>query len=563
MFRKARTFVHLSVIVLTVVGLLLSACGPKPTEAPPPPTEAPTEAPAEAPTEAPTEAPAAKGGSLIYGNHDPADTFDPAATYSSWIQSELSLLYDTLVYWGPDKEYYPGLAESWEVSEDGKTYTFNLRQDVKFHDGTPFNAEAVKFTFDRIGVAKTTIGKGAEGLMGTYESTEVVDDYTVKVHFEEPFAAFLSSLSDPFLGIVSPAAVEEWGDEDFGQHPVGTGPFVFQEAVAGSHRTYVKNPDYNWAPSFFNHQGPSYLDEITVRYIDEGATRLVALEKGEIHLMDRVPELEVDRIDADERFQVLRAETPMLPECILLNTQLYPLDDLKVRQAILYAVDQETMVDVLFNGNFPAAYGPLSPANPGYWEGAEEMYSFDPEKAQELLTEAGWEPGSDGVRVDKDGNRLSLDLLYPGGEFRARSYEFAQAQLLEVGIEMTIQELEAAAMFEKAVAGENALSQLQWGFSDPSGMRIFWHSENEGTGFNWSHVRDEHVDELLEEGEATADPAEREAVYQELQEIIMEEAWILPLYIINAFHGASVKVKDIVVRPTARHIWLYDTYIEE
>jgi peptide/nickel transport system substrate-binding protein len=253
----------------------------------------------------------------------------------------------------------------------------------------------------------------------------------------------------------------------------------------------------------------------------------------------------------------------MLPECILINTQIYPLGDVRVRQAMLYAVDIETMVDILFKGNFPAAYGPLSPANPGYWEGVEEMYPFDPEKAQELLSEAGWEPGSDGIRVDKDGNRLTLDLLYPGGEFRARSYEFVQAQLQEVGIEMTIQELEAAAMFEKAVAGENALSQLQWGFADPSGMRIMWHSENDGTGFNWSHIQDEGVDELLEKGEATADLAEREAVYQELQKTIMEEAWILPLYIITAFHGASASVHDVMVRPTARHVWLYDTYVEE
>jgi len=555
MFRKARTFIHLSVIMLTVVGLLLSACGPKPTEAPPPPTEAPTEVP--------TEAPAAKGGSLNYGNHDAIENFDPAATYSSWIQSELMLIYDTLVHWGPDGDYYPGLAESWEISEDGKTYTFHLRQDVKFHDGTPFNAEAVKYTFDRIGVAKTTIGKGAEGLMGTYESTEVVDDYTVKVHFEQAFAAFLSSLSDPFLGIVSPTAVEKWGDEEFGFHPVGTGPFVFKEFVGGSYRSYERNPDYNWAPSFFNHQGPPYLEDVTVRLIEEGATRLVALEKGEIHLMDRVPELEVERIEADERFQVLRAETPMLPECILLNTQKYPLDDLEVRQAILYAVDQETMVDVLFEGVYPAAYGPLSPANPGYWEGVEEMYPFDPEKAQELLTEAGWEPGPDGIRVDKDGNRLTLDMVYPGGEFRARSYEYVQAQLREVGIEMTIQELESAAMYEMAVAGENALSQLQWGFADPSGMRIMWHSENDGTGFNWSHVRDERVDELLEKGEATADLAEREAIYQELQKHIMEEAYMLPLYVITALHGASAKLHDVKVRPSARHIWLYDAYLEE
>jgi peptide/nickel transport system substrate-binding protein len=325
----------------------------------------------------------------------------------------------------------------------------------------------------------------------------------------------------------------------------------------------VKNPDYNWAPAFFEHQGPPYLDEVTFRYIVEEATRLIALENGEVDIINRPPELEIDRIKADDQFQVFSADTPMMPESILINVMKYPLDDVRVRQAIMYAADPATMVRVLFNDVYPAAYGPLSPANPGYWAGAEEMYAYDPAKAMELLDEAGWTPGPDGIRVDAEGNPLTLDLLYPGGEFRARAYEFVQAQLREVGIDMTIQELESAAMFEDAVAGKNALSQLQWGFSDPSGLRTFWWSENEGTGFNWSHVRSDVLDELLAKGEATADPAERAAVYEELQQIIMDEAYILPLYVITAFHAADTDVQGIVVRPTARQVWLYDTYLEE
>jgi peptide/nickel transport system substrate-binding protein len=506
---------------------------------------------------------AEKGGDLVYGYHDCGDSFDPAATFSSWVELTLSAVYDTLVYYGPDLEYYPGLAESWEVSDDGKDYTFHLRQDVTFHDGTPFTADAVKYTFDRIGVASTTVGKGAAGLMGEYDSTEIVDDYTVIIHFAEPFAAFLSSASHPFLSIVSPAAVQELGDEEFGRQPVGTGPFVFMEWVTGEHWTLEKNTDYNWAPAFFKHQGPPYLDSITFRCIEEAATRLVSLEKGEIDVMDRVPELEVERIRSTPGFQVISAETPMMPESILINVGKFPTDDLKVRQAMLHAVDKETMVNVLFQGLYPAAFGPLSPANPGYWGGVEGMYSYDLAKAQELLTAAGWEPGADGIRVDKDGNRLAMDLLYPGGEFRLRSYEFIQAQLREVGIDMEIQMLDSGAMFEKAVAGENNLSQLQWGFLDPAAMRNFWHSDNEGTGFNWSHVRSEEIDELLAQGESTPDWTERAAVYKTLQEKIMAEAYILPLYVITAFHGASDKVQDITVRPTARHVWLYDTYLEE
>lgn len=563
MLTKKRKLFRCSITICVLLGLILAACAPAPTPEPEP--AAPTStAVATQPTPTQAEAePPAKGGSVIVGFKQEPDSFDPAGTYNSWNRGELGMMYDTLVYWAPDKEFYPGLAESWEISDDGKTYTFYLREDVTFHDGSAFDAEAVKFSFDRIGVALTTIGKGAEGILGSYESIEVVDDYTVKVHFAEPSAVFLITVADPFLGIVSPAAVEEWGDEDFGFHPVGTGPFVFEEWVAGGHLTVVKNPDYNWAPEFFGHQGPAYLDQITYRYIDEDATRLMALEMGEVQVVNQVPELDVDRVREVEGLSVLTVETPMLPECILLNTQKYPLDDVRVRQAILYAVDRDTLVQTLFHNNYPAAYGPLSPGNPFYWSGVEELYPFDPETAKGLLTDAGWEPGSDGIRVDEDGNILTLDLLYPGQEHRARSYEFAQAQLREVGIDITIQEMESAAMFEEAVAGNNALSQLQWGFSDPSAMRIFWHSSNEGTGFNWSHVRSETLDELLERGESSVDPSEREAIYQELQQIIMEEAYMLPLFVTTSFHGASTDVHGLVVRPTARTYWFQDAYMEE
>lgn len=578
-----RKIAHLSTLIVLMLGLILSACAPAttpapvPTEAPAPPPEAPTAqaAPTEAPAApaAPTEAPAepteaaapaaAMGGALIHGHTPEPDTLDPAATFSSWVQIELKHIYDTLVWWGPDGNYYPGLADSWEISDDGKTYTFHLRQGVKFHDGTPFNAEAVKYSFDRIGTAKTTIGKGAAGLMGSYETTEVVDDYTAKVHFKEPFAPFLNSASDAFLSIVSPTAVEKWGDEEYGRHPVGTGPFIFKEWVAQDHIAVERNPDYNWAPEFFNHSGAANLESITFRYIPDDTTRVASLENGETNFVSRVPELEIERLQSNSGIQVISGPTPMMPQSLLLNTKRPPLDDVRVRQALLYAVDQELLVETIFGDKTIPAHGPIGPANPFYWAGVEEMYPYDPEKATQLLTEAGWTPGSDGVLVNKDGKRLEFLLLQPGGPaLTLRGWEFVQAQLREIGADVKIEQLDSSAMFEKAVAGESDLSQLQWGFSDPTGMNIMWNSKNEGSGFNWAHIRDTKVDELLAAGDAATDAAERARIYEELQKYIMDQAYVMPLYIITAYHAASQEVKDVVIAPTARHVWFHKAYVE-
>ena len=204
MLNKTKKF-YFSMVIFIILGLILAACSgsaPAPAEEEAPAqtqsetSSSDTEAEAEPePTDTPVPPtpepePPAKGGELVYGHNPEPDTLDPAASFSSWNQIEMRAIYDTLVWWGPDKGFHPGLAESWEISDDGKTYTFNLRQDVTFHDGTPFNAEAVKVTFDRIGVDEATVGKGAAGLMGSYESTEVVDDFTVNVNFCRPISCF-------------------------------------------------------------------------------------------------------------------------------------------------------------------------------------------------------------------------------------------------------------------------------------------------------------------------------------------------------------------------------------
>src|SRR5262249_44342590 len=262
---RRREFLLIAASTVSAIGLAAcqQAAPAAPTAAPAAPAAKPTTPPAAAPTTAPATvaptaaaagkpttapAPAAGGGTLVYGlSGDFDDTLDPQVTnFDTSIRVTLNIC-EPLV-WEPEPgKFVPGLAEKWDVSPDAKTYTFNLKKGVKFHDGTPFNGAAVKFTLDRIVDPATKAGQSHDQL-GPYDHTEVVDDYTIKVVMKQPYAPLLTNMNG-YLGIVSPTAVQKMGLAEFARHPVGSGPFIFKEWVPKDHVTLVKNPDYNWGSS--------------------------------------------------------------------------------------------------------------------------------------------------------------------------------------------------------------------------------------------------------------------------------------------------------------------------
>ena len=231
----------------------------------------------------------------------------------------------------------PGLAESWVISDDGMSYTFNLRHDVEFHDGTPFNAAAVKFSLDRI-IAPDTQSQLAITLIGPYASTDVVNEYTAKVNFSEPYAPFLGNLSLPYMAMVSPTAVEKWG-ADYQLHQVGTGPFIFKEYVPNERLVLERNPDYNWAPSFAQHTGPAYLDRVVFRFLPDSSARIRALEAGDVDVARELPPEQSPRLAQNPDFTLLVGAMPGQTMQFFMNTQREPTNDLKVRQALLYGTD--------------------------------------------------------------------------------------------------------------------------------------------------------------------------------------------------------------------------------
>lgn len=575
------------VALLLIVALVVAACGGaaqpttddepadapteeaglEPTEEPAPePTDEPAaesteEEAAQEPTEEPAEEGADLGGALIWADQSEPDTLDTHCTFSTWADNQFKHIYDSLVFWGPDQEFYPSLAESWEISDDYTTYTFTLRDDVTFHDGTPFNAEAVKANFDRIKTEECAVGKVAIGLLGaTHESTEVVDEYTVEVNFTEPAAAFLISAS--YLYLQSPTAMEEMGD-DYGRHPVGTGPFVFEEWAEGDHITVVNNPDYSWVPANAQHEGPAYLDEITWRFITEPTTQLASLENGEVHFISRVPASEFEQLEANPDLITEKALTPGMPPGWLINVEKAPTDELAVRQAIGAAIDRELLRTTLFGDFFSPAHSTITSVTFGYWTGGEDYFQYDPEEAARLLEEAGWtDTDGDGIR-DKDGQPLALTMSSVDSPGWRESWEFAQAQLLETGIDLQVNIQESGPAFEECVGGVHHICALAWGLRDPVDMQIMWGSENIGSGFAWSRLADPLVDELLAAGASETDREARAAIYQDLQKLILDQAAWLPMYERPQAYGAVPEFQGYVILPSGSHVWLYDAYIEE
>jgi peptide/nickel transport system substrate-binding protein len=516
--------------------------------------------PVPQPVEAPSEGPR-QGGRLIYGLTLVVSGIDPHVDASSELGIPLTSVYDTLLYQDSDGSFVPGLAERWEVSDDGLTYTFYLRKDVSFHDGTVFDAEAVKFSFDRIADPETKSRKAAS-LLGPYERTEVVDDFTVCVRFRQPHAAYLDAASQVYLAMVSPEAVQRWGAE-YQEHQVGTGPFMFKEYVPRDHLILERNPDYDWAPEVYRHQGPAYLDSIEFRFFADPASRVLALESGQAHVMGEMPPQDVARLLESPEFDVLRVPIPGQPLQFFVNTDKPPTDDLRVRQALLYAADRDAITQAIFQATSPAAHGPLGAVTLGYDESVVDMYPHDLTKAAALLEEAGWvDSDNDGMR-DKDGQPLRLEMILMGWGYVPEVGQMLQSQFREVGVDLRMQEMAFPAALAAAREGKHHLAPMVFSSSDPGILSSAFHSANADAGFNWAKVRDEDLDRLLDAGAQALDEAERLELYAQAQQRIMDLALILPVRDYVNLNGVSVEVKGLRYDRRGWFPWLYDVYLTE
>lgn len=495
---------------------------------------------------------------IVYGLTLAPSGIDPHVNRSSELGIPLTSVYDTLVYKDPmTGEFVSGLAERWEVSDDGLIYTFYLRRGVKFHDGTPFDAEAVRFNLARI-TSPDLASQKARFMLGPYDHVEVVDEYTVRIVLSAPFAPLLDSLSQVYLGMASPTAVEKWGT-DYQLHQVGTGPFVFAEYVPGDHLILRRNPDYAWGPSVYRHK-TAQVDEIVFRFFTDPATRSPALETGEADVMGEIPPQDAARLQESSDFRIEAVPIPGVSLMFFLNTTRPPLDDVRVRRALLYATDRQAIITTVFRDRSPVAYGPLAAITRGYDPAVRNYYPHDPAQAAALLDEAGWrDSDGDGIR-DRDGQPLALDLYLMGWGYMPEVGQLLAAQWTELGIQVNSQMLGSFPEAVQVVAeGRHHLIPFNLSGGDPDILRQFFHSQG---GSNWAKVSEPEMDSWLEEAARTSDWSQRAALYSQVQRRVMDEAWVIPIRDYVNLNGVSNRVQGLRFDAQGWFPWLIDVEVE-
>lgn len=427
----------------------------------------------------------------------------------------------------------PALATDWEISEDGTVYTFELREGVTFHDGTPFNAEAVKFNFDRmLDESHPYYDTGPFPLsfyFSAIQETRVIDEYTVQLVLAEPFAPLMSNLAYPTGLLVSPTAVETHG-EAFGRNPVGTGAFQFVEWQSNTSVTVEANEDY-W-------DGPVGVQQVVFRPITDSNTRVTEMLSGGLDLMVEVPPDSVQVFEQRDEFSMYEQAGPHL-WFLILNLREGPFTNKAMRQAVNYAIDKEGLVDNVLQGTATVADSPIPPAFDWAYNEDLDPYPYDPERAQELIQEAGY-AGEELVFYVTEGGSGMLDPVPMGTAI--------QADMEAVGLNVSIETYEWNTFLGRVnpgLEGKADMAQMAWMTNDPDTLPFLalrteaWPEEG---GFNSGYYSNPEVDELLAQARRSTDQAERARLYREVQAIVYDDA---PWVFVANWQQNAVAVSDL------------------
>lgn len=508
------------------------------------------------------------GGSIVYATDREPTCLDPH-NFGDMPQTYVARQYlDSLVSERPDGSVVPWLADSWEVSPDGLIYTFKIKQGVKFHDGTPLDAEAVKANFEHILDPATESATDAGYLRPYYENSRAVDPSTFELKLKTPYSALLPVLSQAFFGIQSPKAMARGLAENC-QSPVGTGPFIVKTWNRGQSVELDRNPDYNWAPADAKHQGPAYLDHISWKFIEDGSVRAAAVQGREADIIFNPPPQQVAALKADPNLVTQEFTHTGLPNGIALNTSRAPFDDTLVRQAFIHGSNAEAAVKSAYLGVYDWEHGPISSTTP-YYKDLRSFYAYDKDKAGKLLDEAGWtQRDADGYRT-KDGKRLTAELVYSAdtGDTPPADvtlFQNIQSAEKEIGFDVVLTPLPQDQYFA-AFSDKNAydgLTGAYWNSPTPAVLSIVFSSDSlkAAPGNNMSWVENPKIDELVRAAAATTDVTEQERLYGQTQDIVAEEAYQLGLYPVLTRLVAKKTLKDVWIEPSEGEPVLHDAWL--
>ncbi|UXT99312.1 ABC transporter substrate-binding protein [Agrobacterium tumefaciens] len=492
------------------------------------------------------------GGTLTWGVETEPATLNPQLNGQDKTKLLLRNAYESLLARTADGGYVPWLATGYSISEDGKTYTFKLRDDVTFTDGQKFDAQAVVANFEKLKDPAYSTSVSA-GPVSRIAELKAVDSHTVSFTLKDIYAPFLDYVAG--LEILSPAAFSSAQIKSGGPEVAGTGPFILKRYVKGQEIQFEKNPAYNWAPKTAKHQGAAYLDQVTYRFLPESSVRTGALTSGQLDVIEGISgnDAAVFKDNADFTYQT--ALNTGTPYSLFLNVTWGPTQDVKVRKALLASLDIDKILKAVYRGERTRAWGITSPIDPQlYDKSIENTYGADTEVANRLLEEAGWrEKDADGFRT-KDGKRLTIDVVQAQATVRDQRdvlLQALQAQARQVaGIDLAINYVDAGTYTDRRKTGQFGSIANSNTPTDAIDIEYHYLPLQKGGTINYSRAEAPELAQWLNAAASTLDTKKRFEVYAKLQRFaIVDQAYAIPLYEPEDQVAAANYVKGITFRP--------------
>jgi len=484
------------------------------------------------------------GGVLRVGMQTDPVGLDPHITNATSTRNMLENVYDTLVMFDSSLQIVPGLAESWTASDDGLTWTFTLREGVTFHDGTPLTASDVVFSIQRIGDPAIASPRGDD--FAVVEEISAPDDRTVVMNLSEPFSPLLSKLAHSLNVVVSQAAVERYGDLQ--ENVIGTGPFRFAEYLPQTRMILERNDSF-WGTDDAGNALP-YLDGIEFVFYPDPTARTTAIATGNVDFIEYVPAADVDVLRADQDVAIVGGLSANF-RSIYFNVQRAPFDDVNVRRAMSYAIDEQAVVDLaLFGTGGVPATGTTIPSSNYYGVSDSPYVGRDVEAATAALAASGY---PDGFEYD-----LYVTSTY---DFLRTPAEVIQSNLADIGITTNIVSEDWSIYLPKALEGDFQATILgESGQSDPDDFLFnVFYTDNGGNLGNYSNLE---LDALLEEGRQVSDQDQRRAIYAEAQEIILDQAPHVFLFHSSQFEALLQDVRGFEHFPNTSYLGLRTTWLD-
>jgi peptide/nickel transport system substrate-binding protein len=563
---------------LTVAGLVLvAACGSSDKSSTTPPAAASSATTAAGSTAAPgstsasagtsgasttaaasttSGSPPVSGGTLTFAIGTDPISLNPrgggAGNDALYVNRQI---VDSLVEQDPSTgKLIPWLAQSWEVSADATTFTFHLRSGVTFSDGTPLTATIVKDNFDDI-IASGAKANGALPAFTNYVSTTAPDDSTAVVTFSKPNAPFLQAASQSALGLLAPSTLAIPFDDRATGGLVGTGPFVLKSYTKNSEVILTKRTGYTWEPADRSNHGDAYVDELDFKIIPEAGVRTGSLQSGQVLAIGGVQPQDIATLRS-AGYQLVNRANPGITFGLSPVVTHAPLDDVRVRQAISYAINRKDVRDTVLSPEFAVATSVLSQTTPGYVDLGDAV-GYDADKAGQLLDAAGWVKGSDGTR-SKDGKKLDLVVgwITNFGPNQS-SLELIQAQLADAGITVTLQSATVPDYLDALSKDKYDITWSNLSRADGDVLRTSFSS----AGTNYGKISDATLEQLLQSQLAAGDEAGRDKILADTQKTIVTQGYQIPVYELTTVLGLSKNVHGLTLGADSRLNQLTDAWV--